>query len=272
ALGSVSQPLHCRIQPGWQPPDALPERGTASPNLPSGYCGNSVSGPCARRCWSRSFTRHRFSTLSCIAASTFWPRPVRSRWYSAATIPSARCSPVPLSPICAPVTSGGPSSKPVVEAEPPAHCATFSYTLQSWYGPGPNPFTEARIMRGFNCWIRSQLNPIRSSAPGAKFSTSTSQCLTSRSSSSLPCGFLPSIVIERLLWFSIVKYSESTPAMSRSCPRVGSPSPGRSTLSTSAPNHASSCVHVGPDCTCVKSSTRTPSNALTITKRSCRDL
>ena len=27
-------------------------------------------------------------------------------------MPRARCSPVPLSPICAPVTSGGPSSKP----------------------------------------------------------------------------------------------------------------------------------------------------------------
>ena len=27
-------------------------------------------------------------------------------------MPSARCKPVPLSPICAPVTSGGPSSKP----------------------------------------------------------------------------------------------------------------------------------------------------------------
>jgi len=39
-------------------------------------------------------------------------------------MPKARCNPVPLSPICAPVTSGGPSSKPVVEAEPPAHCAT----------------------------------------------------------------------------------------------------------------------------------------------------
>ena len=41
-------------------------------------------------------------------------------------MPSARCKPVPLSPICAAVTSGGPSSKPVVDAEPPAHCATFS--------------------------------------------------------------------------------------------------------------------------------------------------
>ena len=44
-----------------------------------------------------------------------------------------------------------------------------------------------------------------------------------------------------------------------------SPSPARSTLTTSAPSHASSCVHVGPDCTCVKSRMRTPSNALPIT-------
>ena len=46
---------------------------------------------------------------------------------------------------------------------------------------------------------------MRSSAPGAKFSTSTSQCLTSDSSTALPLGFLASTVIERLLWFSIVK-------------------------------------------------------------------
>src|SRR5579872_5273909 len=41
-----------------------------------------------------------------------------------------------------------------------------------------------------------------------------------------------------------------------------SPTPGRSTLMTSAPMKASSCVQVGPDCTCVKSRTRTPSSAL----------
>jgi len=40
--------------------------------------------------------------------------------------------------------------------------------------------------------------PIRSSAPGAKFSTSTSQVFTSRSMISLPLGCLESIVIERL--------------------------------------------------------------------------
>src|SRR6478735_5858087 len=43
-----------------------------------------------------------------------------------------------------------------------------------------------------------------------------------------------------------------------------SPSPARSTLITSAPSHARSCVQVGPDCTCVKSRMRTPSSALLI--------
>src|SRR5438128_7379489 len=52
--------------------------------------------------------------------------------------------------------------------------------------------------------------------------------------------------------------------MSRSWPRVMSPSPAFSTLITSAPSQASSCVHVGPDCTCVKSRMRTPSNAFVI--------
>src|SRR5271154_516401 len=49
--------------------------------------------------------------------------------------------------------------------------------------------------------------------------------------------------------------------MSRSCPRVASPSPAFSTLITSAPNQAKSCVQVGPDCTWVKSRMRTPSSA-----------
>ena len=49
---------------------------------------------------------------------------------------------------------------------------------------------------------------------------------------------------------------------SRSWPRVMSPTPGRSTLMTSAPNQASSCVQVGPDCTWVKSRILTPSSAL----------
>src|SRR3954463_11470341 len=43
-----------------------------------------------------------------------------------------------------------------------------------------------------------------------------------------------------------------------------SPTPGRSTLITSAPNQASNCVQVGPDWTWVKSRMRTPFSALVI--------
>ena len=60
-------------------------------------------------------------------------------------------------------------------------------------------------MRGLSLWMCSQVRPMRSSAPGAKFSTSTSHVLTSRSRISLPFGCLESIVIERLLPLSMVK-------------------------------------------------------------------
>src|SRR5258706_1357188 len=113
-------------------------------------------------------------------------------------------------------------------------------------------------------WIFSQGNPMRSSTPGPKFSTSTSQVLISAVRTSLPFGFLVSSVIERLLWFSMVKYRLSTFGMSCSCPRVISPTPGRSTLITSAPNQASNCVQVGPDWTCVKSRMRMPLSAFVI--------
>src|SRR3954447_18241556 len=105
---------------------------------------------------------------------------------------------------------------------------------------------------------------MRSSTPGPKFSTSTSHFLMSSVRTSLPLGFLVSSVIERLLWLSMVKYRLSTFGMSCSWPRVMSPTPGRSTLITSAPNHASSCVQVGPDWTWVKSRMRTPVSALVI--------
>src|SRR6202048_5056263 len=113
-------------------------------------------------------------------------------------------------------------------------------------------------------WIFCHGNPIRSSTPGPKFSTSTSHFLISAVRTSLPFGFLVSTVIERLLWLSMVKYRLSTLGTSCSCPRVMSPTPGRSTLITSAPNHASNCVQVGPDWTWVKSRIRTPFSALVI--------
>src|SRR4051812_27016978 len=110
-------------------------------------------------------------------------------------------------------------------------------------------------------WIFSQGKPMRSSTPGPKFSTSTSQLLINAVRTSLPLGFLVSSVIDRLLWLSMVKYRLSTFGMSCNWPRVMSPTPGRSTLVTSAPNHARSCVQVGPDWTWVKSRMRTPFSA-----------
>src|SRR6516165_3138454 len=65
-----------KAAPGWPPPEALPARGTASPNSLFGY---SLSRPFMIRCWSRILTRHRLSTASVIATSTRWPLPVRSR-------------------------------------------------------------------------------------------------------------------------------------------------------------------------------------------------
>src|SRR6267378_5217447 len=113
-------------------------------------------------------------------------------------------------------------------------------------------------------WIFSHGKPIRSSTPGPKFSTSTSQLLIRAVRTSLPFGFLVSSVIERLLWLSMVKYRLSTFGTSCNWPRVISPTPGRSTLITSAPNHASNCVQVGPDWTWVKSRMRTPFSAFVI--------
>src|ERR1700677_3838783 len=117
-------------------------------------------------------------------------------------------------------------------------------------------------MRGLSSWIFSQVKPWRSSTPGPKFSTSTSQCLISASKMILPCGVFVLSVRLRLLPLSIVKYRLSTPGMSCSCSRVMSPRPGSSTLITSAPSHASSCVLDGPDCTWVMSRMRMPSRAL----------
>src|ERR1700722_18918811 len=59
----------------------------------------------------------------------------------------------------------------------------------------------------------------------------------------------------------MVKYRLSAFGTSCNWPRVMSPTPGRSTLITSAPNQASNCVQVGPDWTWVKSRIRTPFSA-----------
>ena len=60
-------------------------------------------------------------------------------------------------------------------------------------------------MRGLISWMRSQVKPMRSSAPGAKFSTMTSHSSISRVKIFLPVSFLVLRVRLRLLPLSMVK-------------------------------------------------------------------
>lgn len=137
---------------------------------------------------------------------TFWPSPVASRWMIAVNSPIIRCIPLLLSPSAEPLMVGGPSQNPVVDAAPPAAWATFSYTLRSFHGESSlKPLTEPKIRRGFSAWMWSQPRPIRSMAPGAKFSTRRSASRISLSITSLPSGDLVSMARERLLLFSMVK-------------------------------------------------------------------
>ena len=199
-----------------------------------------------------------------MATVTRWPLPVCVRWSSAARMPATRWIPVPESPICAPVAVGGPSSNPVVLIAPPIAWATTSYALKFSYLPGPKPLIDANTRPGLSSWSRSQVKPIRSIAPGAKFSTRTSEFFTRSMKISLPRSDFMFSVMLRLLQFSIVKYRLSTSGRSRSCWRVMSPV-GASSLITSAPSQARIWVQDGPDCTWVMSRTRTPSRALVMT-------
>lgn len=60
-------------------------------------------------------------------------------------------------------------------------------------------------MRGLISWMRSQVKPIRSTAPGPKFSTMTSERRISSVRSSLPRSVFVLRVMLRLLQLSIVK-------------------------------------------------------------------
>ena len=93
-----------RAGAGWPPPDALPARGTAGPKVPFGCCGYSFSTPVrSSRCWSLSFTRHKFSTLSCMAASTHCPRPGPLYLDHVSAEPAGNC--VQVGPACTCVKS-----------------------------------------------------------------------------------------------------------------------------------------------------------------------
>src|SRR3954463_16501653 len=98
--------------------------------------------------------------------------------------------------------------------------------------------------------------PSLSSAPGRKFSVSTSLFSTSRNTRSRPSGCLRSTA--KLFLLRLKTGKKPAPACSRR--RVLSPSSG-STLITSAPRSASISPQDGPITMCANSTTRTPSSS-----------
>ena len=138
-------------------------------------------------CWREKVTRQKLSIASCIATCTRCPRPVRERWMTADRIDTARCSPVPVSPMVAPGRIGRPSRSPVMLITPPVACAIMSNERKSACGPSSaNPLTWAKMQRGLMAWISSHPNPSFSIVPGAKFSITTSARSMSRRRRSLP--------------------------------------------------------------------------------------
>src|SRR5688572_20094556 len=105
---------------------------------------------------------------------------------------------------------------------------------------------------------RSKEKPSLSSAPGRKFSVSTSALFSSFRTSSRPSAFCRSTAMLFLLRLKTGK----NPAPAASSRRVLSPASG-STLTTSAPRSASTSPQDGPITMCANSTTRTPSSGST---------
>src|SRR5207237_8620775 len=124
------------------------------------------------------------------------------------------------------------------------------------YGPGRNPLAEQWMRGGLRSCGAPCEKPSLSSAPGRKFSVSTSLRSRRRSTSSRPSGRLRSTA--KLFLFRLKTGKKPAPACSRR--RVLSPSSG-STLITSAPRSASMRPQEGPITMCANSTTRTPSSS-----------
>ena len=110
---------------------------------------------------------------------------------------------------------------------------------------------------GFSALSRAASNPIWAKTPGRKFSTKTSLAPISRASTALPSPVRRLSESERLLRLKAAKYHES-PSRMTPCARSGSPTPGVSTLTISAPMSASIIVQNGPARMRVRSTTRIP--------------
>src|SRR5262245_31204340 len=117
------------------------------------------------------------------------------------------------------------------------------------------------MSRGLRSRSVFQPRPKRSSAPGPKFSTSTSDLAIKRLKRSLPSSVLRLRVRLLLLALSTRKNRLSLSGLSRMLVRATSPPLGSSSLITSAPRKPSICVHAGPAWLCVMSITRMPERA-----------
>ena len=81
---------------------------------------------------------------ACIEVSRCWPRPERSRSFSATTMSAAACVPA-CSPACGkPTGIGGRSGSPCIETSPPAAWSVRSVAGRCACGPVcPNGLIEA---------------------------------------------------------------------------------------------------------------------------------
>src|ERR1700740_378247 len=98
--------------------------------------------------------------------------------------------------------------------------------------------------------------------PGAMFSTVTSAFFSISLTMSSPLGDFRLIASDFLLTLNWWKYHGSSSGLPGRSRRPGSPRPGFSILTTSAPNHASTSVEVVPASNWVKSTTLTPCRKL----------
>src|SRR3954462_8129011 len=105
--------------------------------------------------------------------------------------------------------------------------------------------------------ITSAPSPRRSIAPGAKFSTMTSALAARSLTSARPFGSFRLTVMDFLLALNKRKYGSSFSALPPSA-RPGSPPPGFSSFTTSAPSQASASVQDGPASNWVRSRIFTP--------------
>ena len=126
------------------------------------------------------------------------------------------------------------------------------------------PNAEIRTMTspGFSARRASYPSPQRSRVPGRKFSATTSTSRHRRRISACPAGSRRLQVIDFLLRAS-ESHQRDTPSTWRPSRRRSSPTPGCSTLMTSAPNSPRSVAHMGAAMNVARSRTTRPSSAPT---------